>query len=238
MEEGEDEEPEARAHSIAAAAYAQQQTIHGLLAIPDRRHSERMYVHLIMMAAAQMSASVLKAYDQVTPQVAAKRVTGCGVGAVTVRSDAELDADVLVVAGSVSITDKRLACIDKAASFYDVELPASVQPRFNAIREARSATLMASEARKWLKAHNLLDQVPKYEAGVTDDAVFGMEVEKLCGADQALRSRYGPHALNPEWATQHALDPRIEDGPMACLLNVTWATGFKMGFIGNEQAAP
>jgi hypothetical protein len=197
-----------------------------------------MYAHLVMIAAAQMSTSVLKAYDQITPQVAAKRVAGCGVGAVTVRSDAELDADVLVVAGSASILDERLACIDKAASFYDVELPPSVQPRFNAIREARSAALMATEGRRWLKAHDLLDRVPKYEAGVTDDAVFGRTVEKLCGADQALQSPYGPHALSPEWASQHAFDPRIEDGPMACLINVSWATGFKMGFIGNEQAAP
>ena len=196
-----------------------------------------MYAHLIMIAAAQMSISPLNAYDNITPQVAAKRVTGCGVGAVTVRSDAELDVDVLVVAGSASVSDQQLACIDKAASFYDVELSPSTQPRFNAIREARLAAMMASEARKWLKAHNLLNQLPKYESGVTDDTEFGRKVEKLCHADGALQSRYGPHALSPEWTMQHSTDARLEDGPLACLLNFTWATGFKMGFIGNEQAA-
>lgn len=197
-----------------------------------------MYPHLLMAAAAQISAPLLNAYPNITPQVAAKRVSDCAVGAVTVRSDAELEADVLVIAGSAPVSDQQLACIDKAASFYDVELPPSVQPRFNAIREAHSAALMTSEARKWLKAHGLLDQLPKYEPGVTDDAAFGRKVEKLCGADGALQSRYGPHALSPEWATERALDARLEDGPLACLLNVTWATGFKMGFIGNEQAAP
>jgi hypothetical protein len=197
-----------------------------------------MYAHLIMIAAAQMSASLSNAYPNITPQVAAKRVTDCGVGAVTVRSDAELDTDVLIVGGSAPVSDQQLACINKAASFYDVELPSSAQPRFNAIREAHSAALMASEARKWLKAHDLLDQIPKYEAGVTDDAAFGRRVEKLCRADGALRSSYGPHALSPEWTMQHASDAHLEDGPLACLLNVTWATGFKMGFIGNEQTAP
>ena len=118
-----------------------------------------MYAHLIMIAAAQMPASLSNAYPNITPQVAAKRVTDCGVGAVTVRSDAELDTDVLIVGGSALVSDQQLACINKAASFYDVELPSSAQPRFNAIREAQSAALMASEARKWLKAHDLLDQI-------------------------------------------------------------------------------
>jgi hypothetical protein len=197
-----------------------------------------MYAHLIMIAAAQMSTSLSNAYPNITPQVAAKRVTDCGVGAVTVRSDAELDTDVLIVGGSAPVSDQQLACINKAASFYDVELPSPAQPRFNAIREAHSAALMASEARKWLKAHDLLDQIPKYEAGVTDDAAYGRKVEKLCRADGALRSAYSPHALSPEWAMQHTSDDRLEDGPLACLLKVTWATGFKMGFIGNEQVAP
>jgi hypothetical protein len=197
-----------------------------------------MNAHLILIAAAQMSASLLNAYDRITPQVAAQRVAGCGVGTVSVRSDAELDADVLVVAESVPIPDQQLACIDKAASFYDVELPPSAQPRFNAIREARSAAWMAAEARNWLKAHNLLDRLPKYDPGVTDDAAFGRKVEKLCSADGALQSRYGPHVLSPAWAMHRATNAPIEDGRLACLLSVTWATGFKMGFIGNEQAAP
>ena len=119
-----------------------------------------------------------------------------------------------------------------------MELRSAAQPRFNAIREAHSADLMASEAREWLKTHDLLDQIPKYDAGVTDDAAYGRKVEKLCRADGALRSSYGPHALSPEWAMEHASDDRIEDGPLTCLLNVAWATGLNIGFIGNEQTAP
>lgn len=196
-----------------------------------------MFAAAILIAAAQLSASFLDAYEQISPQVAARRVAACGVGAVTVRSDKTLDADILVVPAA-AVSDRQLTCVDKASSFYDVELAPSIQPRFNAIREARSAALTTSEALKWLKAHHLLDRLPKYEAGVTDDAVFGREVEQLCGADQALQSRYGPHALSPDWVMRHATDAPSEDGAMACLLNAAWATGFKMGFIGNEQAAP
>lgn len=97
---------------------------------------------------------------------------------------------------------------------------------------------MTSEARKWLNAHDLLDRLPKYETGVTDDAEFGRRVEELCSAQGALQSHYGPHALSPEWVSQRSPDAAVEDGPLTCLLNVTWATGFKMGFIGNEQAVP
>ncbi|HUD29811.1 MAG TPA: hypothetical protein VMQ93_13135 [Novosphingobium sp.] len=197
-----------------------------------------MYAHAIIIAAAQVSASFANAYSGITPQVAAKRVAECGVDTVTVKSDAELDTDVLVVGVLDSVSNQTLTCIDKAASFYDVELPSPAQSRFNAIREARSAVLVASKARKWLKAHDLLDELPKYEAGVTDDVLFGREVEKLCGADRALQSGYGPHTLNPEWVMQDITDGPSEDGPMACLLNVTWATGFKINFIGNEIAAP
>ena len=195
-----------------------------------------MHAPVILIAATQLSASLSNAYPRITPQVAAERVADCGMGAVTVRSDAELD--VLVVAGSAPVSDQQLACIDKAASFYDVELPPSAQSRFNAIREARSAALMASDARAWLKAHGLLGRLPRYEPGVTDDEVVGRKIEKLCRADGALRSRQGPHALSPEWTVRHASDAGSKDGPLDCLLNVTRATGFKMGFIGNEQAAP
>ena len=196
-----------------------------------------MLMPAILIATAQLSTSFLTSDDHMTPQIAATRVAACGARPVTVRFDTDLDSDVLVV-GATAISDRQLACIDKGASFYDVELPPSVQPRFDGIREARYAALMASEARKWLKTHNLLDRLPKHESGLTDDAAFGREVEALCGADQALQSRYSAHALNPEWAMQHATDVRPENGPLACLLNVAWATGFKIGFIGNERASP
>lgn len=218
------------------SARARVQTHSELFSIRYCRHNVPMLAHVITIALAQMSALLLDAYPSITPQVAAKRVADCGVGAVTVRADTDLGADVLVVEGSEPVSDQQLACINKAASFYDVELPSSAQPRFDAIRDAVSAALMASEARKWLKAHGLLNRLPKYEPGVTDDAEFGRKVEKLCSAEGALQSQYGPHTLSPAWTTQRVGDAQREEGTLKCLLSVTWASGYKMGFIGNEQA--
>jgi hypothetical protein len=196
-----------------------------------------MFAPLLLISAAQLSPGLLEAFDRISPQVAARRVAACGVGAVTVRYDAELDEEVLLVK-TTTVSDAQLNCMDKASSFYDVELPLSVKSRFDAIRDARFAALAAAASRKWLKAHDLLDRLPKYEAGVTDDKSFAREIEKLCNADGAFQSQYGPNTLNPEWIKQNALSGRPDSGPMACLLNVTYATGFKIGFIGNERAAP
>jgi len=175
-------------------------------------------------------------YDRVTPQVAAERVERCGAGPVTAKSEPELDLDVLVINVSGSVTDEQLTCIDKAASFYDVELPASIQPRLDAIRKSRVDAAMAADGRKWLSEHKLLDRLPDYEPGVTQDANFAHKIEELCKAPGALSSRYGLHTLNPDWIVRNSTFK--SDGPLTCILNVTWATGYQLGFIGNETYAP
>lgn len=196
-----------------------------------------MIAYLALLVAAQSSQPLFGIYDRVTPQVAAERIARCGAGSVTVKSDAELDVDVLVIAGGGSVTDEQLACIDKAASFYDVELPASIQPRLNAIREAHAAALMAVEGRKWLSDHKLLDRLPEYEPGVTRDADFTHKIEELCNARGAFSSSYGFHAISPDWIMKS--NSKFEkDGPFTCLLNAASATGYQLGFIGNEAYAP
>lgn len=196
-----------------------------------------MFLMLAMFAAAQLSGPLPDGFERITPQVAAERVGNCGTGTVTIRSDPNLDTDVLVVAGKGTITDEQIACIAKAASFYEVELPPDAQPRLNAITEARGAAIVEAYTHNWLATHNLLGRLPKYEAGVTNDAAFAREIEKLCKAKGALQSQYGVHALNPAWATRQKDEP-LEDQPFACVINVALASGFKLGFIGNEQFAP
>ncbi|WP_206243464.1 hypothetical protein [Novosphingobium terrae] len=196
-----------------------------------------MFVPMLLISVALLSAGAPDAFDRISPQAAAKRVAACGVGAVTVRSDVEPNSDVLLVMAT-TVSDAQLNCIDRASSFYDVVLSPSVQPRFDAIRDARFAALATAENRKWLTTHNILNRLPKYESGVTDDKAFAREIEKLCDADGAFQSQYGPNALSPEWVMQHAANGDPDGGPMACLMNVTYATGFKMGFIGNERVAP
>jgi hypothetical protein len=89
-------------------------------------------------------------YDRVTPQAAAERVMRCAVGPVTVKSEAGLETEVLVVAANGPLTDEQIDCIDRAASFYNVELPASAQSGFNKARETRATAYLAGEGRKWL----------------------------------------------------------------------------------------
>ena len=175
--------------------------------------------------------------DTATPRAAAERVMRCGVGPVAVKSRPELDRDVLVVTASAPLSEDQIVCIDKAASFYDVELPAADQPRFDRTREARAAAYLAGEGRKWLATHGLLDRLPAYQPGATGDADFAHKIEALCHAKGALSSGYGLHTLNPDWTNVQVgkFDP---NDSFACLLNAALARGYPLGFIGNEAMVP
>ena len=195
-----------------------------------------MFALLALMMAAKASTPLAEAYEHITPQVAAGRVARCGVGPATVRSDAELQTDVIVVADAGPISDQQIACIVKAASFYDVEVPPTARLRLSAIQKARVAAVAAAEGRKWLSDHKLLNRLPKYEPKITNDAKFASQIEDLCHAKGALHSRYGLHSISPDWAMlQFNAGPK--DGPFSCILSVGLASGYELGFIGNEREA-
>lgn len=190
---------------------------------------------LLILLVAPTSASS-DVFERITAQEAVKRISQCGFGPVTTRYEADLQEDVLTANGAKSATDKQLACADKAASFYTLELPPTVQRRYDAIREARLSGVFQARAREWLSARGLLNRVPKYQEGITDDAAFTRQVEGLCGprAKGAFDSKFGFHALSPEWIRRE-LDPSDRDEePFFCLMNVTTAAGYKFGFIGSE----
>jgi len=190
-----------------------------------------------LLIAAQSPVSAFNSPERITSMEAADRASRCGIGSVTVRADAELQEDVLVATGATTVSEQQLVCIDNAASYYDVQLSPALQPRFEAIRMARWSAAIKAQSREWLAAHKLLDRLPAYKTGETDDAAFTREIEKLCGpqATGAFQSKYGFHALSPEWAKRQK---PTENGALTCLLNVTVATGFDLGFIGNEQFGP
>jgi hypothetical protein len=168
----------------------------------------------------------------ITPEEAAEGLTKCGLGPVTNRYDQDLQEDVLIVASSHSPSQSELVCADKATGWHEVEFPPDIQPRFDAIREARATELVQSEARSWLATHHLLDRVPKYVAGVTDDAAFTADIEGLCAAEGAFQSQYGYHALSPDWLLRRGVKPN--DDAFACLFNMAAVAGFKFALIGNE----
>ena len=170
--------------------------------------------------------------------MAVERAAKCGLGPVTVRYEDELHSDILSVPHAASVTDAQLSCLDNATGFgIFVQLPSSVQPRFDAIREERATVKMRAEASEWLAKRGLLKRVPKYVAGTTNETAFTREVEKLCGpqAKGAFQSQYGPHALSPEWIEKIGLPPKDEAiDAMSCLLHVTTVARYQVGFIGNE----
>ena len=189
------------------------------------------WLSLLLLAAPPSSSDM---FERISPQEAAQRITRCGLGPVTIRYEAELEEDVLVAAPD-SATDDQLICADKAASQYTLELPPNLQSRFQAISYARQAAMARVEARAWLSARGLLARVPEYRAGKTNDAVFTRQVETLCGprARGAFRSRYGPHALSPDWAKRQIRRPDQFE-VFTCLSYVTAAAGYEFRLIGNE----
>lgn len=194
----------------------------------------KLITGLIAMALPSMPASGNPPHpERVSPEDAAKRIESCGVGPVSIRFDDLLRSHVLTVANVTSVSDEQLQCIDRAASYHDVELPASVQERFKTIREARWSAFALAEARSWLAQRGLLDRVPTFVSGKTDDAAFARQLEDLCGpaARGAFQSQYGPHAISPDWIM--GLGIKNQEA-LTCLLNVTQVAGFSIGFIGNE----
>jgi len=180
--------------------------------------------------------SLTGAFERMTAQEAAKRFAQCGLGPVTTRYDSLLDEDLLIAPDAKSATDEQLARADKAVSYYTLELPPTVQRRYDALHEARSNAKFKEQARAWLSARGLLNQVPEYRNGVTNDALFTRRIEGLCGpqANGAFQSELGFHAVSPDWIKRN-LDPPEKGGEvLTCLMNVASVAGFKFGFVGNE----
>ena len=176
-------------------------------------------------------------FERLTPEEAAKRIEGCGVGPVTIRFDDLLQSHVLTVAGADAASDEQLKCIEQAASYHDVESPSAIQPKFNAMRAERWSAFALADAKEWLRKRGLLERVPTYTPGETNDVVFAREVETLCGpiARGAFESEYGPHVLDPDWIKGLGLPPKREGAEaLSCLLTVTQVAGYEVGFIGNE----
>ena len=180
------------------------------------------------------------AFDRITPELAAKRAAECGLAAVSLSYDDLLQSNVLTLADAATATDGQLACIEMAASYHHVKLPPHLEPRFDAIREARWSAVSLTAHREWLAERGLLDKVPRFVPGVTDKAAFAREVEKLCGprAAGALQSRFGDHVISTDWLLNLPMSFKPKDlEPFSCLLAVAAVAGLKVGLIGNEATA-
>jgi hypothetical protein len=192
---------------------------------------------LLLIAQAADPGPTIGTTERIAPETAAARAAACGLGQPTLRYDPELQSHILTVDAPESVSDAQLACVDRATSYYDTELPPTVQPRFDAIRNARFLATFRAEARAWLTERNLLGHVPPYVEGVTDTRAFASQVELMCGpsAKGALQSSYGPSIISPDWAKGMGTPPDPDHlEAFSCIINVTAVAGFRLGFIGNE----
>ena len=172
----------------------------------------------------------------ISPEAAAQKITQCGAGSVDIRYDDLLQSYVLTVR---NVAETQLECIEKAAGYHDVELPPELQRRFGEIRGTRYSAVYREQAVNWLSARDLLDKLPKFRNGVTDEATFSHELERICGpsAEGALQSPYGPRTINPEWVKKMPLPFRPEDAEaMSCLMATASVAGFELNLIGNEAS--
>ena len=172
--------------------------------------------------------------ELVSPETAAQQIKGCGAGAVDIRYEDFLQSYVLTVRDA---SEAELQCIERAASYHDVELPPALQKGFDEIRAAKYSAAYREEVTAWLSKRGLLDKVSKLREAETDDAAFSEELEAICGpaAKGALKSEYGQRTLSPEWLRKIPLPPRAEDDEaIACLVASASVGGFDIGFIGNE----
>jgi hypothetical protein len=198
-----------------------------------------MLTFLLALAA---PASAFPVVERITAPEAARRVAQCGLGPVTTHYDRDLEEEVLVATRALSATDEQLECAYKVTGFYyTLELSPNVQRRFDAMLKAKAEVTMKAEARRWLSARGLLNRVPTYQRGVTNDAAFTRQVEALCGrqAKGAFQSEYGFHALSPHWVSQHGFPAkRDQTDTMSCLISVMAVAGYEIGLIGNAALAP
>ena len=199
-----------------------------------------MFSALILLLTVQDTVDL--GFVSTSPQEAAQRFTQCGLGPITIRwNDADTGGeDVLVATGVNLATDDQLRCADKAVGYYTIELPPEIERRFTALREARLAPVFQAKARSWLSSQGLLNRLPVYQKGVTDDGVFTRQIETLCGphAKGAFQSKFGFHALSPDWVKRELDPPERGEQVLTCLMNSTTAAGYVFGFIGNDYYQP
>lgn len=103
------------------------------------------------------------------------------------------------------------------------------------LQDAAIAAAERAQARTWLAERNLLDRVPTYVRGTSDDGMIARSFETLCGPHATgAFDRRDTHAFSEEWLRSRldTTDPAQLEA-FTCLLSVAQYTGFEIGFVGN-----
>lgn len=178
----------------------------------------------------------------VTPEVAAARVAACGFKSVQPRLADQLQMEVIEVrnVSSASAVQLRCAAVASLDLHYYVIFPAPVYQTYETLYWGMAAERDKAGARAWLDERGLLSRLPTFDPKRSDLAAFARELESLCGPKAA-----GTLLLMPGIATfrEGALgkvengdltEGKLDDETLWCLVNAATASGYQLGFIGNE----
>lgn len=201
---------------------------------------------LISMLAALAPPASGSSFDApielVKPEVAAARVAACGFKSVRPRFDDTLQEDVVEVLDVASASEEQLRCVALASlqSHYYVTFPAPVEQTYQTLYWGMSREHDKADARAWLEKRGLLSRLPTYDPKRSDETTFARTLETLCGPKAAgtLKPMRGmatfeDGALGTFEKGGYSAG-KLDDETLWCLVNAASASGYPLGFIGNE----
>ena len=180
--------------------------------------------------------------ELVKPDVAVTRVANCGFKSVRSRFDDTLQEDVIEVSDVSSASTEQLQCVALASldSHYYVTFPEPMYQAYAALYWRMSEERGKADAKAWLEKRGLLSRLPTFDPKRSDEATFARSLEKLCGPKAAgtLKAMGGGATFTDgalgTFEKGGYIKGRLDEDAMWCLINAATASGYRLGFIGNE----
>ncbi len=176
------------------------------------------------------------------PEVAAVQVAACGFKSVRPKFDNTLQEDVVEVLDAAPVSTKQLRCVALVSLQvnYYVTFPTPMDEIYQTLYWRISRERDKTDARAWLKKRGLLSFLTTYDPKRYDEATFARTLEKLCGPKAAgvLKPMRGMATFKERalgnFDNGKYLTGQLDDETLSCLVNAASASGYSLGFIGNE----
>lgn len=165
----------------------------------------------------------------------AAQVATCGFRHASPTFDKTVQENVIRVEHVSSASEAQLRCVAHVSldTHYYVVFPKKIENVYQSLYWSMARQRDKTDARAWLEKRGLLSRLPTYDPKLSDEITFAHSLEDLCGprAGGALKPMHG-------WAIiqESALSAgKLEDDTLQCLVAAAQASGYGLGFVGNEQ---